>query len=114
MRVRVHFNLHRKDFSVINPSTGRVIGNVGFIALAGVEFRVSEHARQKVLRSKVRSVHAYAVGTMCCGPGTLDGLTAVTYNPYRAGHFHIKDHPDQPIRKADVVVFSSGYCWIKL
>jgi hypothetical protein len=109
MRVRVHFNLHRRDFSVIDPSTGRVIRNTDTITLRDVEFRVSEKGRQRVIRTRCRMVHAYAIGTITEHQPLK---TACTYNPYRAGHFHRRGYPDQPVWTADVVTFSGGYCWI--
>jgi hypothetical protein len=111
MRVRVHFNLHRKDFSVVDPRTGRVLHNTQWITLRNVEFRVSEKGRQRVIQKKIRSVHAYAIGTLCLLEGT-ERKTQVTYNPYRCGAFHVRDHPDQPVWKADVATFNGGYCWI--
>ncbi len=113
MKVRVHFNLHRKDFSVVDPLTGRVIRNTASINLRNVEFRVSEKARQKVISSGRRSVHAYAIGHTTeyfSEHRRLD--TPVTYNPYRCGWFHVKGFPDQPVWNAEAVTFSGGYCWI--
>ena len=113
MRVRVHFNLHRKDFSVVDPATRRVIANVPDITLQDVTFKVSEKGRQRVLKAKVRSVHAYALGAAYHGPRLdIADLVQCTYNPYRAGHFHIVGHPNKPIWQAKVAVFRHHYCWI--
>lgn len=112
MRVRVHYNLHRKDFSVVDPATRRVIANVSDITLLGVTFHVSEKSRQQVVRSKRRSVHAYALGTLAGGDYSNGDMVPVTYNPYRCGHFHVVGHTNKPIQRADVAVFRHRYCWI--
>lgn len=113
MRVRVHFNLHRKDYSVVNPSTGRVIFNAASVTLRDVEFRVREKARQKVIATKCRSVHAYAVGQLCDHLDVNPPCTVpVTYNPYRCGAFHVMGQPEHEVWKSSVVTFGGGYCYI--
>lgn len=113
MKVRVHFNLHRKDFSVVDPETRRVLYNTPAITLRDVEFRVSEKGRQRVIDRNVRSVHAYALGIVCVGPRNLEGLTPCTYNPYRIGHFHPVGYPEQAVWSARLAVFRGAICWIK-
>lgn len=110
-RVRVHYNLHRHDFSIGNPSTGRVVANVFSITLDDVSFRVGEKTRQATIRTGRRSVMAYGIGTIGrLDLRALDGLTQVTYNPFRLGAFHVKA-TGQPVWHADRVVFQAGYCW---
>ena len=112
MRVRVHFNLHRHDFSVVNPKTRRVICNVPTITLRDVEFRVSEAGRQRTLGSRRRQVHAYAIGLVeTLDPQDVSHLTAITYNPYRAAHFHVQGHPEEAVRHAPRVTFADAYCY---
>lgn len=111
-RVRVHFNLHRGDFSVIDPKTGKVVANVPGIVLSDAEFRVSEKSRQRAIDRGRRSVHAYVIGFVSAlsyrhNPGDIK----VTYNPFRSGFFHQSVSGDR-VDSADSVGFSDGYCWI--
>ena len=59
-RVQVYRNLRRGDWSV--RVKGRVVAHVPEVTLATVRFVVSEAGRQRVLRRKERSVHAWAEG----------------------------------------------------
>jgi hypothetical protein len=111
-RVRVHVNLHRGDFSIVDPRTGRVTANARDVMLHNVTFRVQEGGRQRVLKTRCRSVHAYAVGTLAgvnTGPDTT-GLVRVSYNPYRSGSFTTAD--GRPVKTAAAVVFRDRACWI--
>lgn len=110
-RVRVHYNLHRGDFSVIDK-TGRVICNVETITLRDVEFRVSEAGRARTVARNRRTVHAYAVGyVLDLGACDVSSLIPVTYNPHRAAHFHVKGNPASPVWRASRVTFANAYCY---
>jgi hypothetical protein len=101
MKVRVHFNLHTHLWSVVSlergTDYGRVIAHESQLTLSDCTFKVSESTRQRTLKMKKRTVHAYVVGTWQRGAGknltaaTVQscGAQRVTYNPFRAGHFHI-------------------------
>jgi hypothetical protein len=103
LRVRVHKNLHRGDWSVTQK--GRVIAHLPELVLADVTFRVSEATRQRVLRKRQRAVHAWAEGTVV--DAAPDCSVSVTYNPYRCASFTIR-HDDSPIHRAAFCHFTPG------
>lgn len=105
MKVFVYFNLHKKCWSVKaleGPRKGRVIQHAAIIALRNVTFKVSEAGRQRVLREKKKNVHAGAVGytiPLVYSFHPVDGLTKVSYNPYKTGHF-VNKETNEPIHTA--------------
>lgn len=114
-RVRVHLNLHRGDFSVIDPRSNLLLTNVSDITLGDVTFRVQPGMLNKIRRINRRKVCAYAVGlvlSMDAGWTTDDcaGKRRVTFNPYRADTF--TDDTGQSIHQADAVRFTDRYGWI--
>jgi hypothetical protein len=68
----------------------------------GVEFKVSEAGRQRVLRKRRKNVHAGVVGYLCSTPMHTyrKDEIQVTYNPYRDETF-VKVGYWAPIFKAD-------------
>ena len=62
--IRAYFNLHKHLFSVQEKVNGswKVTRHVNFLVLKDVKFKVSESGRQRVLREKRKSVHAYVYG----------------------------------------------------
>ncbi len=98
-RVEVYRNLHHGKgplhyWSVRATRSGVVLGVLAYVELSDAALRVREGARQRVLQTGRRSVHAYAVGTLHAWdvdlvPPRPRGLIQVTYNPYRARHFHV-------------------------
>jgi hypothetical protein len=99
----VHKNLNRGCWTVKDTSKSKV-RHVDSVALSGVSFVVQPAGRLRVLRERVRLVHAYAKGEPA---EVLDtsGWAEVTYNPYRAGTFTTRD--GTPVLAADYVVFAS-------
>jgi hypothetical protein len=97
--VHVYFNLRTGLWSVRDPKTRKVIDHRHSLTLRGVRFVVSEASRQRVLRERRRAVHAWAVGTISEGTGTV----RVTYNPYRCGTFTTLD--GAPVQAAELVEF---------
>ena len=105
MRVFCYFNLHRKCFSLKamdGPDKGRVVAHADAVHLKDVSFKVSAAGRNRVLRERRKNVHAGAVGTVerFLAHGAEMGRQwlsakenfetagrAVSYNPYKAGHF---------------------------
>ena len=64
-RVQIYRNLHHGKgpthyWSIRSARSNRVLGVVAHAVLEGVELRVQEGARQTVLATGRRSVHAYA------------------------------------------------------
>lgn len=87
-RVRVHFNLHRHDWSV--SQKGRVVLNADSITLENVRFIVSESGWRRSQTLGKRTVHAWAEGTVVAvnEPAPNECTKRVRYNPFRAGFFH--------------------------
>lgn len=84
-RVRVYFNLHRKQLSVQSKTDKgwRVWLHANKITLENVEFKVSEAGRQRVLREKKKNVHAFIEGDLVLdGIGKIEPRVLVSYNPY--------------------------------
>jgi hypothetical protein len=106
--IRVHWNLHKHCYSVVDIKTGRVVEHtVGPIYLEKVRFVAQPAGRARVLREKRKNVHAYVRGSR------LDGMPAsapavggtwpssvppmpIHYNPYTAGHWWWLN-PDTPV-----------------
>jgi hypothetical protein len=111
-RVRVHYHLRRKDFSVVDRSTGRVAANVDNITLADVDFNVQPAGLRRIRARGQREVIAYAVGTIAAvnEPAPRKGRpNVVTFNPYRADTFTRAD--GTPVHHADLVTFADGKGW---
>lgn len=109
-RMRVHYNLHRGDFSVTDPSIGRVVANVTDITLTDVTFRVQPSGLRRIRERGTREVCAYVVGivaTVNTGPA-VTGMRRVTFNPHRADTFTTDG---QPIHAADRITFANAYGW---
>lgn len=107
--VRVHLNLHRGDFSITDPKSGRVMASCDDVTLSGVTFKVSETTRQRVIAKQRRRVHAWALGTLVAvdAKPRVDGLELITYNPYRAPTFTTL--AGTPVTEAKEVVFVDRY-----
>jgi hypothetical protein len=92
MRVKCYWNLHKNTYSVMameGENKGRVIRYDNLINLENASFKVSEAGRQRVLRDRVKNVHAFVIGDMVDSPwkeSTCD--RGVTYNPYMRGEFY--------------------------
>lgn len=109
MRVFVYFNLHRKCWSIKcmeGPMYGRIIGHANQVLLEGVTFKVSEAGRQRVLRERVKNVHAGVIGFIKNPPWFNLPETEVTYNPYLYESFVTKSDL-KPISKARLVWMDS-------
>lgn len=121
MKVFVYYNLHRACWSVKaleGEHKGRVVAHAQAVGLDGVEFKVSEAGRLRVLREQRKNVHAGAVGEWVWAsgvewrydlphgsrPGVVQQVpgrgapwsltgehTAVSYNPRRGPSFYDKD-----------------------
>ena len=108
MKVRVYFNLHRKQLSVQSKTDKgwRVWLHANKITLENVKFKVSEAGRQRVLREKKKNVHAFVEGDLILG-GSEEPIAAnylVSYNPYlEIGKFY-EVVSKKPIDKADYAV----------
>lgn len=84
MQVKVYYNFHRKNLSI--QQNGRVIDRRDEVFLENVTFKVSQSGRERVLREKVKNVHAFICGELC-EPKNLTNPVKVRYNPYETEGF---------------------------
>jgi hypothetical protein len=101
----VWFNLHKRRWSIKDGKSR--VHHADAVALAGVSFRVSEKARQRVIAGRCREVHAYAAGALVQADAAPAGAVLVSYNPYRSGSFYRKDD-GRDVHAAELVVFLPG------
>lgn len=102
IRVWVYWNLHKKCFSVQHQN--KVIMHTDQIILFDAEFRVRESGRQRVLREKCKTVHAFIIGIYDLD-NTIDiGVCQhkITYNPYKYNTFVFSD-TEESVYNADLV-----------
>ena len=106
-RFFVYFNLHVGGYSLRSTRT-RLVTNRGRIVtrvvLRDVTFKVSEAGRQRVIREKRKNVHAGAVGTLATR-ASRRACVRISYNPYRAGHFYVRD-TGEPVHAARLLVLT--------
>jgi hypothetical protein len=107
MRVCVYKNLNRGCWSIAEATAtgnrGKVLDHVPTCALSNAVFVVKESRRRHVVAKHCREVHAWIVGDLLevAPAGTR---VEVTYNPYRAASFTLRD--GTPVHAAPCVVFN--------
>ena len=117
-RIRVHKNLHRGDWSVADPKTGKVLAHVAGVTLVNATCRVQAGGLAAVRRNRVRSVHAYVVGTFAPVVGTFAptaralGLRAFSYNPFKEGQF-VDAVTRTPLGALAVAAFDERGAWYR-
>lgn len=120
MKVKVYFNLHNSKWSIKDCATGLVVGHADKVCLSNVVPLVSEAGRKRVLREKVKNVHAFLMGEVIhvenfksyrgrwieAFHGEYPLLpvngTVITYNPYKYNNFVVAD-TGEPIVKVGMV-----------
>ena len=131
-RVFVYRNLHQNCWSVKSKETGRVVAHADQVELSGVEFKVSETGRQRVIREKSKNVHAGLVGTLESfrprskeipsatfvngreSDEAASDRVSITYNPYKYSHFVVREteaavtHADSAVLQADKQVWAEN------
>lgn len=88
MRVEVYWNLRKDCYSVRaleGIHKGRVIKHTDELFLEDVNFVVQEGGRQRVIRSKRKTVHAFVRGTISKNRKIVG--KSITYNPYKYSSF---------------------------
>lgn len=92
--VFVYRNLHRNEWSIRaadGPHKGEIIGHATHLVIDFARWRVNEAGRQRVIRDKAKNVHAGVFGMLADVEPVNVTWQRVTYNPYKAGHFHLAD-----------------------
>ena len=94
MSIEIYFNLHKKVFSIRNK--GKVVEHATAVTVTYPKFIVQPAGRAKVLRDKVKNVHAFVrTNSMWTVETDLNyefcepflPKERVKYNPYMAGTF---------------------------
>lgn len=106
--VKIYRNLHGSgDRRYSIQQAGLVVGHTDQIALTNVKFKVNEAARQKVLATRRKNVHAFVIGHVA-----VRGISAeinlpikISYNPYKAPTFR----GSVPALAHNWPVFGAGY-----
>ncbi|PIG96915.1 hypothetical protein [Deinococcus sp. UR1] len=102
--VSAYRNLHNGLWSLKDRSTQTVAGHTGHVVVHAARFAVGEKARQRVIQEKQKNVHAFVRGTVehVEPHEPPPHAVAVSYNPYKAGHFYRKD-TGEAVHSADTV-----------
>lgn len=109
MQVDVYYNLHRRCWSIVareGAARGRVVAHVPRAAIADATLVVRDGGRWRVLRERRKNVHAFVRGRLLPPETeTPDAARPISYNPYEAGYFTLRDDDARPpVRQADLVV----------
>jgi len=107
--VRVFKNWKHDCYSIMQH--GKLLASAKQVRLAGVEFRVRESGRQRMLREQRKNVHAFATGELLdyVHPHESRNLEKpvgrnVYYDPYAFPTF-VDFETQSPVRSADLVHF---------
>ena len=114
--VFVYRNIRTKTYSIKDVKSGLVIDrrDCGFIIQAA-ELVVSKAGRERVLREKVKNVHAGVRGffnTMEDDYELPPQAVKITYDPYKMAFFHIKDNPHRAVHYAESVYFMKSGLYV--
>jgi len=114
--VFVYRNIRTKTYSIKDVKSGLVIDrrDSGFIIQAA-ELVVSKAGRERVLREKVKNVHAGVRGffnTMEDDYELPPHAVKITYDPYKMAFFHIKDNPHKAVHYAESVYFMKSGLYV--
>lgn len=107
MRVQVYRNLHRQRLSVValnGKNKGRVVRRPAEMTLEDCSFVVQPAGREKVLRTRVKNVHAFVRGIP--RKGSLTRGVRLTYNPYKYSSF-VRADTLAPVAFADEVTIKA-------
>lgn len=114
--VKVYWNSREGYFSIVDPSTRRVALRHTRVELRDVTFRVSARGRDRVVRTGVKNVHAWACGTLVSsgwqGWVPAHDWDVVNYNPHKGPTFYYSQS-GAPITTAAHVVLQNGHCLVE-
>ena len=113
---RIYRNLHKDCFSIMkyNPEKKgyRLHSHAQNLTAEGVEFKVSQAGREKVIREKQKNVHAFVY---CKNYSTfvkpIPVGDEITYNPYAMDSFRNKNS-NEPIHSARSIVMTGNKCYL--
>ena len=105
MKYFVYYNLHKHVFSLKNHTTKKVEKRSNIVLMQDCVFKVSEKGRQRVLREKIKNVHAGVLGELVSTESEVDDTSSfveLTYNPYLYNSFVVKEN-GKPVLSAKKV-----------
>jgi len=110
----IYRNLHTGTFSV--KYKGKVIAHPTTLTAHGVEFRVSQKGRAKVLAERKKYVHAFVVADEWYDFSGIQvddkrHLTEVLYNPYKYRAF-VNGVTEEPQRDVSAALLMDGKVYI--
>jgi hypothetical protein len=94
LKVFVYYHFRKKMYSVKaleGPQRGKVILHTHDLFLEDCRFKVSESGRQRVLRERVKNVHAGVVGRIAEPLAEEHKRFKITYDPYKYSAFMLCD-----------------------
>lgn len=110
--VFVYRNLHRSCFSIRGEKIRRVLSHFphGFV-IKDAHLKVSQAGRSRVLRTNQKNVHAGIRGKFHALPDQYilpPHAVKITYDPYKAASFHVKEDPHRAVYYANCVYFTEA------
>lgn len=112
-QVEIYRNLNKPGitYSVRDAKTGLVLGHASSLLLSRCKFIVNQRGRDKVVRTKRKSVHAWISGSFCvihAGDDKYFGNgTMVSYNPYTNLYFELAES-GEPVIGASLIYIQEG------
>jgi len=99
---KVYRNLKNGLWSILFKMGDKewVVAHVATVNLVNVTFQVREAGWLRVVHERRKNIHAFAQGTYMAANSAP--ATAISYNPYQAGHFYCEANR-QPIYSASHV-----------
>jgi hypothetical protein len=111
-QVRIYFNLHKKMLSVQTKVNGqwKVTAHQAAAFLKNATFKVSESGRQRVLKEKLKTVHAFITGELIDAlPKNYERFDSARYNPYELEKFQCRN---KNIDKADFAILNGRQLFV--
>lgn len=109
--IQVYRNLNNGLFSIRDKKTRLVLAHGDNILIKDAVFNVGEKSRQRVLKERVKNVHAYVEGKYVGTSISYDTMNEVYYNPYTT-EFFINKKTNQNVFNSEEVFFKDGKAYI--
>ena len=110
--VKLYYHFHKKCISIqaysLTKKAYRLYVHTETseqILFKNVIFKVYESGRQRVLKEKVKNVHAYVFGYLSTPPKEYSIVGSIYYDPYKQSQFTVNQ---EPILKADNLLLKNN------
>lgn len=107
----IAFHLYKKCFSIRCFHTRKVIGYADRIVVSNARFLVSQSGRARVLREKMKNIHAFVQGEYQADLQhaylAYEYIMEAYYNPYKVSTF-VDKRTMTPIHDAQIAIFDEG------